>query len=122
MELQRLTAEIVDLMRSGARPQDIAVVTLAGLSVSQVMKQAMLGTQRLVRADSDDLDKHIVADTFLRMKGLERPFVIVVEVAAGHASEYERRMHIAATRAMSRLTILATADDVARDARLAGVE
>lgn len=118
-EFARLTAEVVELIRAGARPHDIAIVTLAGLGVSQVLREERLGAQRLVRADSPDVDAHVVADTFLRLKGLERPFVILVEVAAGHASQYELRMHIAITRAMSRLIVLATAQDIENDPRLA---
>jgi len=47
--------------------------------------------------------------------------VILVEIAAGHASEYDRRMHIALTRATSRLLLLATAEDLAADPRLAAL-
>jgi hypothetical protein len=68
---------------------------------------------------SDAAPAHVVADTFLRFKGLERPFVIVRELAAGHASQYERRMYIAATRATSRLLVIASQEDAARDPQLA---
>ena len=118
-ELERLTVAVVELMRDGARPHDLAIITLAGQSASQLLRQDALGSQRLVRADSADAASHLVADTFLRFKGLERPFVILVELAAGHASEYDRRMHIAITRATSRLLVLATPQDVLADPRLA---
>jgi hypothetical protein len=108
-------------MRGGARAQDIAIITLAGQSVSQLLLRDALGSQRLVRADSTEATSHVVADTFLRFKGLERPFVILVEIAAGHASEYDRRMHIAITRATSRLLLLAKLDDLATDPRLAAL-
>jgi hypothetical protein len=118
VEADKLQAEVMELMRAGARPHEIAVITLAGVNASNILKLGALGSQRLVRADDEDVEKHIVADTFLRMKGLERPFVLIVEVSAGHASQYDLRMHIASTRAMSRLTILASAEDKAKDARL----
>ena len=118
-EADRLGAELVELLRAGARPTDIAVVSLAGVNVSQVLQLDTLGGQRLVRADSDAASEHVIADSFLRFKGLERPFVIVCELAAGHASQYERRMYIAATRATSRLLVIATDEDVARDPQLA---
>jgi hypothetical protein len=120
-EADRLNAEVMELIRGGARPGDIAVITLAGVSASNILRLECLGSQRLVRADDHDVEKYVVADTFLRLKGLERPFVIIVEVNAGHASQYDRRMHIAATRAMARLTVLARPDDVARDSRLIGL-
>jgi hypothetical protein len=118
-ELERLAAEVIELLRGGARPSDIAILTLAGQSASQLLRQDTLGSKRLVRADHPDATNHLIADTFLRFKGLERPFVILVELAAGHASEYEARMHIAITRATSRLIVIATPQDVAADVRLA---
>jgi hypothetical protein len=120
-ELERLKAEIAELVRAGARPQDIAIVTLAGLSVSQLLKQDQLGPHRLVRADSRETETNIVADTFLRFKGLERPFVFLVEIGAGHASQYDVRMHIAITRATSRLIVLGTQQDIDRDERIASL-
>lgn len=120
-ELARLGQEVDALVRGGARPQDVAIVTLAGVSASQVLREHAVGGQPLVRADSPDVEAHVVADTFLRIKGLERPFVILVEVAAGHASQYALRMHVACTRAMARLIILATAAEVDRDPRLAAL-
>ncbi len=118
-ELDRLNAEVIELIRNGARPYDIAIITLAGQSASALWRRDALGSQRLVRADNPAVADHIVADTFLRFKGLERPFVILVELALGRASQYERRMHIAISRATARVVILATEQDVALDARLA---
>ena len=65
----------------------------------------MLGSEALakvgvVRADDAGLVDHVVADTFLRFKGLERPAVIVVD---GHLVEGEDvgvRWFIAMTRAL----------------------
>lgn len=118
-ELARVQAEITELIRGGAKPRDIAIVTLAGQTVSKLLALPALGSYRVVRADTPEVTEQLVADTFLRFKGLERPFVFVVELASGHLSQYERRMHIAATRALARLYVVATADDVAKDPRLA---
>lgn len=118
-ELDQLGTTLTELLRGGAKPADIAILTLAGQAASPLLKHETLAGQRLVRADSPDASQHLIADTFLRFKGLERPFVILVELAAGHASQYERRMHIAITRATSRLLVVATAADRAADARLA---
>ncbi|MCX5746456.1 MAG: AAA family ATPase [Proteobacteria bacterium] len=121
-ELDRLAAVVVELLREGARPADIAILSLAGQAASQLLRRDTLGSQRLRRADHADAAGHLIADTFLRFKGLERPFVILVELAAGHASQYDRRMHIAITRATSRLVVIATSQDVAADPRLARSE
>lgn len=117
-EIERVKAEITELIRAGAKAKDIAIVTLAGQSASQILKHSTLGSYHLVRADAREAADSIVADTFLRFKGLERPFVFVVEVASGHLSQYERRMYIAATRALARLYVVATSDDLGKDARL----
>jgi hypothetical protein len=117
-EIDRLGATIIELIRGGARPSDIAIITLAGKSASQLLLRDTLGSQPLVSADGTDAADHLVADTFLRFKGLDRPFVILIELAAGHASQYDRRMHIAITRATSRLLVIATPQDVVADPRL----
>jgi hypothetical protein len=117
-ELARLTTEVAELIRGKARPQDIAILTLAGQAASAVLREASLGGEPLRRADHAEAATGLIADTFLRFKGLERPIVILVELAAGHASEYERRMHIASTRATAKLIVIATAEAIAKDPRL----
>ena len=69
-----------------------------------------------MRADADDAAANLVADTFLRFKGLERPFVIVV--IEGPKSQYDARMHIALTRATVGATIVASPEDLELDSRL----
>ncbi len=53
-----------------------------------------------VRADADDMDGKLVADSFLRWKGLERPVIVVADVSPD-LSEFATRMHIALTRALT---------------------
>jgi hypothetical protein len=117
-ELAVAESEVTELVRRGARPRDIAILTLAGRQVSALLKRTALGPHAVRSADAPDAAQHLVADTFLRFKGLERPFVILVELDAGHASQYERRMHLAVTRATARLVILATPAALAADDRL----
>jgi len=69
----------------------------------------------LVRADSPEAPHSLIADTFLRFKGLERPFVIVTELTRGAISQYHRRMYIALTRATVAATIVCTPEAVAAD-------
>lgn len=52
------------------------------------------------------MEERLVADTFLRWKGLERPAIIVVDVDPGLAS-LRTRMHIALTRALVAARVIA---------------
>ena len=65
--------------------------------------------------------ERVVADTFLRFKGLERPFVIVTELVHGEGMKYDVRMHIALTRATAGVIVVCADEDLARDPRLAMV-
>ena len=62
-----------------------------------------------------------MADTFLRFKGLERPFVIVTDLVHGEGVKCEARMHIALTRATAGVIVVCADEDLARDPRLAMV-
>ena len=65
-----------------------------------MLQSDALAKHDVVRADDPALVDHIVADTFLRFKGLERPAVIVTDV---HLVEGEVgvRWFIALTRALA---------------------
>ncbi len=119
--LERVRHELDGLRRQGARPQDIAVLSLAGQTRSQVFRQTLLGSHALRRADAPDAGVQVVADTFLRFKGLERPFVIVTETSGKHLTRYDTRMHIALTRATVAAVIVTDAAGAAADPRLASV-
>lgn len=60
----------------------------------------------------------VIADTFLRFKGLERPFVIITEVTLGKISRYETRMYIALTRATVSAIVVCSEAAIAADPRL----
>jgi hypothetical protein len=60
----------------------------------------------------------VIADTFLRFKGLERPWVIVVELERGR-TRYDVRMHVALTRATVGCVVVATGEEIGADQRLA---
>jgi hypothetical protein len=119
--LDRVRHELTELRRAGAAPEHIAVLSLAGRANSELLRQSELGGHRLVPADSHDAPESIVADTFLRFKGLDRPYVIVTELMRGSVSVYSRRMHIAITRATVAAIVVcsrAIADQDPRIARL----
>jgi hypothetical protein len=63
-ELDRISAVVIELMREGAQPCSIAIITLAGQSASLVLRRDVLGSQPLVRADNPAVANHIVADSF----------------------------------------------------------
>lgn len=114
-------ARLVERWRSqGARPEEIAVVALAGQTRSAIVGSGRLGDDECVSADDAAAGRSVVADTFLRFKGFERPFVVVTELgAAGERSAYDTRMYIALTRATVQAVVVATDDELSGDARLA---
>jgi hypothetical protein len=116
--LDRVRHEIDGLIRAKVAPGDIAVLSLAGQQKSKLAALATLGSHRLARADSPDASTSIVADTFLRFKGLERPFVIITKLVHGPKMMYDTRMHIALTRATAGVIIVCDEEAVAEDPRL----
>ena len=80
-----------------------------------------LGGHKLVRCDSPEASGAVVADTFLRFKGLERPFVIIAELGGGLDHKFDVRMHIALTRATQGVRILCTTAELDRDPRLSAL-
>lgn len=113
-----LSAELDRLLTLGASPNEIAVLSVAGQTRTELLRLESAGKHALHRADSDGAQDHVVADTFLRFKGLERPFVIVVEPELAEGERYETRMHIAVTRATAGLVLLCTPEAIAADPRL----
>jgi hypothetical protein len=116
---ERVANEIQKAMGAGARPEDIAVVSLAGQTRTQLGRSAKIGRFDVVRADDPRADANVVADTFLRFKGLERPWVIVVELGQGE-KKYETRMHVALTRATVGCVVVGTKEEIEKDPVLAG--
>lgn len=116
--LDRVRHELDGLIRARVAPHDVAILGLLGQGRSALYKLDRLGTRPVVRADADDAGSHVVADTFLRFKGLERPFVIVTELHHGPSMKYDTRMHIALTRATAGAIIVCTPEDLQADERL----
>ena len=114
----RVRHEVDSLVKDGARPGDIAVITLGGQLRSELFEKEALGSRRVVHADAPDADAHVVVDTFLRFKGLERPWIVLTELEEGQ-HQYEARMRMALTRATAGLTVIYTEAMLARDPRLA---
>jgi hypothetical protein len=118
--LDRVKAEVTKALRDGARPGDVAVLSLRGQTKSALFKGVRAGDVSFVRADAPDVADHVVADTFLRFKGLERPIVIVTELSSG-PQRYAVRMHVALTRATLACVVVGTEEEITRDPILAAL-
>jgi superfamily I DNA and RNA helicase len=114
----RIEQEVARLLAAGARPRDIAVLTLSGKDKSALFQLPTLAGQPLVHADAPGASEHLIMDTFLRFKGLERPFVIVSELRGKNVTHYGIRMHLALSRALVSTTVITDADAIAQDAVL----
>ncbi len=113
----KVALEIQKALGAGMKPRDIAVLTLAGQSRTTLGVADKIGQWPVVRADDPEARDHVVADTFLRFKGLERPWIIVTEVYLGER-RYDVRMHVALTRATVGCVVVATAEQIEKDVRL----
>jgi hypothetical protein len=109
-------------VRGGARPEQIAVVSLAGRTRSRLLGLPEIGGLPAIRAEDCASTERLVADTFLRIKGFERPFVVVTELGGDERRDgYDTRMYIALTRATAEAAIVCTEAEIGHDERLAGL-
>jgi hypothetical protein len=109
--------EVSRLLEAGVEPGHIAVLSLAGQTRTAIGASSHVGGHPVVRADDTHAGEEIIADTFLRFKGLERPFVILCELGLG-SDGYAVRMHIALTRALVGLVVVASEAEVRADPSL----
>lgn len=116
--LPQVEREVRALLAAGARPEHIAIISLAGMQRSELFNLKEFAGTKLCHAVDDEAGKHLVVETFLRFKGLERPFVIVTELPESGASEYATRMHIALTRATVQAIVVVEREAAKIDPRL----
>jgi hypothetical protein len=109
--------EIRKALGDGAHPEDITILSLGGQTRTRLCKADRIGSFEVVRADDPRASRSVVADTFLRFKGLERPWIVVTELSEGR-HRYDVRMHVALTRATVGCVVVATAGELAADPRL----
>lgn len=108
---ERVAEEVDRLLSEKVAPGDIGIVSLRGQTASGAVHQReRIGRHAFVHADADDMEERLVADTFLRWKGLERPAIIVADVPAEPLRRFGTRMHIALTRALVAARIVAPAE------------
>jgi hypothetical protein len=115
--VSKVSMEIDRALADRAHAGDLAVLSVGGQKSSLIATTSRIGGRDVVRVDDEGASQKLVADTFLRFKGLERPWIIVTELGRGERS-YELRMHIALSRATVGCTIVATRDEIEADPRL----
>jgi len=109
------------LLSGGLKPSDIAVLSLRGRGSKEgITHQQEIAGHPIVFATDPTAEENIICDTFLRFKGLERPAVIVTDVRLV-SNLYEKRMHIAVSRALSLLRIVGVETEIRKDSILAGL-
>ena len=115
---KQIGKEINRLLSERLRPEQIAVLSLRGRAESQsVVHAPKLGDHVPVPATDPEAGSRLVCDTFLRFKGLERPAVIVTDLRLV-GGQYEKRMHIAVSRAVSLLRIVGAEREIRNDSLL----
>lgn len=120
---ERIATEIDKLKGSGLDPADIAVLSLRGAAEPEsIIYRKRLGTHSIVRAHDDEAPTNVVAETFLRFKGLERAAIVVTDVGlALDKPDFSKRMYIALTRTLSMVRIIDTGEALNRDQILAAI-
>ena len=119
--IKQIGKEIHRLLSSGLKPDDIVVLSLRGRGSKEgITHMKEIAGHPVFLATDPAAGENIVCDTFLRFKGLERPAVIVTDFRLV-SDLYEKRMHIAVSRALSLLRIVCLESEIRKDERLAGL-
>jgi superfamily I DNA and RNA helicase len=116
---KQLAKEINRLLSEGLKPHEIAVISVRGRGVQEnICHMRQIGDHRVFPATDKEADSQIICDTFLRFKGLERPAVIVTDLRLV-SDLYEKRMHIATSRALNLLRVIGIEEEIRKDPILA---
>jgi hypothetical protein len=116
---RQIAKEINRLLSEGLKPHEIAVISVRGRGAQEnICHVKQIGDHRVVPATDKEADSQIICDTFLRFKGLERPAVIVTDLRLV-SDLYEKRMHIATSRALNLLRIVGVEGEIRKDPILA---
>jgi hypothetical protein len=112
----KIGAEVDRMLSEGLTPGDIAIVSVRGQTAkATIFMREKIGRHAFVRADAPDASEKLVADSFLRWKGLERPAVIVTDLPepGTELKQLGVRMYVALTRAMVCTRVAGTREQVA---------
>jgi len=101
----KIETEINKLLSAGFDKHDIAVISLRGQTAESIATLDIIGQAKVVRANSTESENNIIADTFLRFKGLERPAIIITDYRLLQ-NKIDLRMHITLTRALDVVRIV----------------
>jgi hypothetical protein len=107
--------EVDRLLSAGLAPGDIGIVSLRGRTGRDaIFTRERIGRHRFVGADHPEMEDRLVADSFLRWKGLERPAVVVTDLPDAELSQLGIRMYVALTRALVCARLVGTRQQLAR--------
>ncbi len=79
-----------------------------------IFARERIGRHAFVGADHEEMEERLVADSFLRWKGLERPAIVVTDLPDGDLPQLGVRMYVALTRALVCAQLVGTRDQRAR--------
>ena len=110
----KVAAEVDRLLSAGLEPGHIGIVSLRGQTADDaIYRLPRIGRHAFVRANDPAMESSLVADTFLRWKGLERPAIIVTDLPEGELGQLPVRLNVALTRAMVAVRFVGTAGALA---------
>ncbi|MBN8540753.1 MAG: NERD domain-containing protein [Deltaproteobacteria bacterium] len=99
----RVAIEVDQLIKEGFKRNQIAVCSVRGRDEKRSLNgKTRIGSHPCVPADHDSAPLSLIVDTFARLKGLERPAIVVTDIhlmQPGREAELMKRLYVAATRA-----------------------
>jgi len=106
---------INDLIHEGFKPSEIAIISLRGRMFREnIMHRETIGGHRIFDASDERNKNNIIADTFLRFKGLERLAIIITDIRFA-SKNYRTRMYIALSRAIGIIRIVISREELEKD-------
>lgn len=115
---KKVELEIKKLRGDRFEPHRIVVLSLRGKSATDsILKKLNIPEIDCYSVDEVLADDHLIADTFLRFKGLERDAVIITDLCPDQKN-YATRMHIALTRSLVCARVVTTRNILSQDSVL----
>jgi hypothetical protein len=106
----KVGAEVDRLLSGGLEPGQIGIVSLRGQTAGDaIYRLPRIGRRPFVRASDPGAESSLVADSFLRWKGLERPAIVVADLPEAALKQLPVRLNVAVTRAELLVRFVGTA-------------